>query len=289
MTAPPTSLRGRTAVVVVTRHRKGAVIGPVLEAALGVAWRELAEVDTDRFGTFSGEVPRTGTALDAAMAKIAAAFAAAPDAELAVASEGSFGPAPGIPWVASGHELVVLADREGRVRAVGRDATFETNFASLVVRSGAEAEGFLTKVGLPEHGVLVTAAEGGRPRPDRRVVKGLVSLDEARATLAEVLATHGEAALETDMRAHLNPTRRRAIARAAEDAARRAAVPCPGCGVLGFGRERLVPGLPCGDCGTPTGVPRAEELACGACPVREERPLASAAHAGPERCPRCNP
>ncbi|MBL7537713.1 hypothetical protein INQ15_25330, partial [Escherichia coli] len=68
-------------------------------------------IDTDRFGTFSRDVERTGSQLDAARAKIAAAFAEAPDAQFALASEGSFGPHPYIPFAPLAREIVVLADR----------------------------------------------------------------------------------------------------------------------------------------------------------------------------------
>lgn len=280
-------LRGRLAVIV-TKHAKGPVIGPILEAALGVRWSSEGGVDTDRFGTFAGEVARIGTPLEAAFAKVAAGFSAFPDAELMVASEGSFGPAPGIPWVAAGHELVVLADRDARVRAVGKDITFETNFAQKIISTEGEAHGFLEKVGLPDHGVIVLAAPDGRARPDLGVEKDLATADAALSAAVAMLARHGGAALETDMRAHRNATRRRAIARAAEDLARRAGTACPSCGVLGFGRERLVPGLPCEDCGTPTAEARAEESGCLACGARVERPL-DGGLAAAARCPSCNP
>jgi hypothetical protein len=281
------TLHGRP-LVVVTRHAKGHVIGPIFEATLGVRWSATEAVDTDRFGTFSGEVGRTGTPLEAALAKIAAGFLAIPDAALVAASEGSFGPAPGVPWVAAGHELVVLADRLGRVRAVGRDATFETNFAQAILAREDEARAFLAKISMPQHAVIVAAARDGRARPDLGVEKDLLAADAALDAVSAMCARHGQVSLETDMRAHRNATRRRSIARAAEDAARRAQAACPSCGVLGFGRERLVPGLACGDCETPTGVARAEELACAACGAREERPLDVVA-APAARCPACNP
>ncbi len=48
--------------------------------------------NTDRFGTFSRDIERTGSQLDAARAKIAAGFEYAPSARIGLASEGSFGP-----------------------------------------------------------------------------------------------------------------------------------------------------------------------------------------------------
>jgi len=49
--------KGRS-VVIATRHRKEAVIAPMLERGLGVHCLVSHDLDTDRFGTFSGEIAR---------------------------------------------------------------------------------------------------------------------------------------------------------------------------------------------------------------------------------------
>ena len=55
---------------VATSHAKEQVIGPVLEQALGLSgYAAITEVDTDRFGAFSGEVQRTLDPLAACEAK----------------------------------------------------------------------------------------------------------------------------------------------------------------------------------------------------------------------------
>ncbi|MDI1366436.1 MAG: hypothetical protein PSX79_16525 [bacterium] len=91
---------------------KDRAIGPVLEQGLGLRVALAMGLNTDRFGTFSRDVERTGSQLDAARAKIAAGFEYAPYARVGVASEGSFGPHPQIPFLPLGRELVLLIDRE---------------------------------------------------------------------------------------------------------------------------------------------------------------------------------
>ncbi len=90
-------------------HGKERAIGPVLAQGLGLRVALAMGLNTDRFGTFSREIERTGSQLDAARAKIAAGFEYAPYARVGFASEGSFGPHPYIPFLDLGRELVLPA------------------------------------------------------------------------------------------------------------------------------------------------------------------------------------
>ncbi|MBY0434905.1 MAG: hypothetical protein K2U26_12420, partial [Cyclobacteriaceae bacterium] len=56
-------------LVIATRHGKEKIIGPVLQEKLGVNIIVPDGFDSDQFGTFSGEVPRSGSALEAAEKK----------------------------------------------------------------------------------------------------------------------------------------------------------------------------------------------------------------------------
>lgn len=104
------TLRG-TLAVIATMHGKEPVIAEAL-APLALAYAAPpAGFDTDRFGTFTRDVARAGGQLDAARAKANAALAANPQARVAIASEGAFGPHPELPLLPGGHELVLLLDR----------------------------------------------------------------------------------------------------------------------------------------------------------------------------------
>lgn len=83
----------RTAVLA-TMHRKEDVIAPLLEQELGLQIVVPQNFNTDRFGTFSREVKRAGSQLEAARIKAQAAMQAT-GAAIALASEGAFGPPPG--------------------------------------------------------------------------------------------------------------------------------------------------------------------------------------------------
>lgn len=128
-----------------------------------------------------------------------------------------------------------------------------------------------------------------------QVHKGVATPADLRRTFEACRAASpsGVVRLETDLRAHLNPTRQRLIAAAAEDLAQRLRAVCPACAAPGYGREDVERGLPCRDCGAPTRQPIAEIFRCTACDHREHRPVAAASGVGlaadPAGCDSCNP
>jgi hypothetical protein len=86
-----------------------------------------------------------------------------------------------------------------------------------------------------------------------------------------MVSPHGRARLETDMRAHFNPTRMQSLAVLAGRLAQRLARQCPACGTPGFGRTGTRTGLLCEGCGTAAEMVVAEVFGCPACDYSEER------------------
>ena len=274
---PVPFLDGASAAIA-TMHGKETAIAPAL-TPLGLQCALLEGLDTDRFGTFSGTVPRAGTMLDAARAKTRAAFARC-DADFVIASEGAFGPHPAAPLLPGGRELIVFTHRETGVEIVETLTTFETNYVRLDFGPSADLEDFLARAGFPEHGLLAwpVGAEDGAPR----VLESQAGLDAALGD--------GLARLETDMRAHRNPTRMGEIARLAERLAARLSAACPKCNRPGFGVVEREPGLPCSYCGTPTLAIARERCACSWCGHEAVRGRADGRQtADPADCPVCNP
>lgn len=107
------------------------------------------------------------------------------------------------------------------------------------------------RIGFPTLGVIVMGIDAGRASLNCGLSKGIVSLDSLRATVARIIALYGAAALRSDMRAHLNPTRMRAIERATVDLVRSANSHCPSCRHPAYGVVERVPGLPCSECAEP--------------------------------------
>ncbi len=278
-----------TVAVLATMHGKERVIGPVLEPGLGLRVALAMGLDTDRFGTFRREIERPGTQLDAARAKIAAGFEYARYARVGIASEGSFGPHPYIPFLALGRELVLLIDRERGLELTGHFASPETNYGHTVVSDLEAAIAFAERSKFPGHGLIVMGWVDERPAPGFALFKDVVDHACLEEAVGQVVAKCGAAFIEADMRAHRNPTRMRAIERAASDLVRRFRSQCPACAHPGFDVTERIPGLPCEWCGEPTHAIRSEVSTYQACDYRQERPATCATTADPGSCESCNP
>jgi len=100
--------RGRQAVLA-TMHGKEAAVQPPFRDCLGLSVWTPPGLDTDALGTFTGETRRLGTITKTALVKARLGMAAA-SASIAIASEGSYGPHPHMPFVAVGIEIMVLVD-----------------------------------------------------------------------------------------------------------------------------------------------------------------------------------
>ncbi|MFN9547244.1 MAG: DUF6671 family protein [Cyanobacteriota bacterium] len=289
-----TPYRGVT-VALATRHGKERVIARALRHGLGAELLHVREVDTDALGTFCGGVPRQATALEACVAKAEAALAAGGTAH-AIASEGSFGPHPHLPMLAVGMEWLVFLDRHRGLTIREQGLSDRTNFAHRLVGE-AETSGpepalgkWLAQVGFPRHALMVRAHQE-RAGADG-VEKGLRRWEDLQVAIlrAAAASSDGLALVETDMRAHCNPTRMAAIRRLSFRLVRRLASPCPACHAPGWGVVEQRPGLPCADCGLPTTLTRALVWGCARCDHEEEKSRPDGLkRADPGRCDWCNP
>lgn len=275
--------------VLATMHGKEAVIAPVLRSGLGLDLVTAPGLDTDRFGTFTREIARPGSQMDAARRKVEAGFECLPQARLAIASEGTFVAHPHMPILPVGLEIVLLVDRDSGLEISGRDESMHTNFAHEAVDNPEAALSFARRVGFPRHGVVVLGVREGTPAPGLFVRKDAQDEAELAMAVAEAIQRCGAAHVESDMRAHRNPTRMAAIERAALDLVRRFSLRCPRCDHPGFDIVESIEGLPCALCGLPTRLPKAHVLRCERCSHSLVRLNSRGASAEPLHCGRCNP
>jgi len=270
-------------IALLTRHGKEQVLAPLLASVTGARVELVDDVDTDALGTFTREVPRAGSQLDAARRKAALAVAHS-GARFGLGSEGAFTHGP-FGLGSQNVELVVFADPESSLEIVGR-AVAPGLHQHGVVSTVAELAELARRAGFPDHG-LVVRPDGA---DDPRLRKGLRSWPELERAFEDARreSSTGTVFVENDLRAHQHPTRRAVIAHAGRDLVERLARRCPACHSPGFGPLAPVPGLPCRDCGAPTREALATELACPRCAHRERRPH-GAATAEPSCCDHCNP
>ncbi len=277
-------------VAMATMHGKEKALARPFRSLLGLELELPAGIDTDQLGSFDGLVPRQGGAEQACRRKALVGMAAL-GLPLGLASEGSFGAHPQLPFLAAGLEVMVFVDQERGLEIWERLIASRTNFDHRCAAELVELEGWLAQVGFPAHGLIVrpehpcSGAETllFKDLPDHQQLAG--AIDAAAAA-----SSNGRAQVETDMRAHRNPTRMVSLRVLATRLARRIASACPACAAPGWGQLDIVPGLPCGWCGTPTPLTLRERFGCVSCSHTEEHPRPDGlAEADPLHCPLCNP
>jgi len=275
---------GRRAALL-TMHGKEQAILPPLEKVFGDSVVVQNQFNTDIFGTFSREILRPGTQREAAVMKAEKAIELS-GLEIGISSEGSFVSHPAIPLLPWNMEMVLLIDKKEQLIISGEHGTAATNYAQRTVSNLAEAESFAKQALFPEHWVIVRPECDSHSAIQKNISSWQGLADAVKS--AQAKSNSGLVFIETDMRAHANPTRMAAIAKAAESLAQKLLSCCPSCGVPGFSVINMERGLPCEWCDIPTEEVKAYIYGCQKCGYTQMFPVEIAkARAG--RCSQCNP
>ncbi len=277
--------KGRTAALA-TMHGKEKVIEPLLKE-IGVNIIIPKGLNTDAFGTFTRDIDRAGNQLKAVRTKAHAALALS-GLDLAIASEGSFGADPQIPFIQSNFELILLIDTKNNLEIRGHYRSTETNMNGSYVSTIEEARNLAEKCGFPNHGVIVRKSEKSK----RHIYKDIVTyadLEQRVMKLLKRLFTR-KIYIETDMRAHRNPTRMQNITKATEDLIKNMKSLCPKCNTPGFVVVDVKRGISCNLCGRPTDRPNMLVYKCLKCDFSQDSPIVDApASVDAGECEYCNP
>lgn len=272
-------------VALLTQHGKEKVIAPVLEPALGCVVHHVDHFDTDQLGTFTRDVERPGSQLEAARrkARLGMTLSGLP---IGVASEGSFAPDPftGIfPW--NVEILVWLDDRLG-IEVVGM-AQGPAQSGHLQTADWEAVKHFALEEDFPSHQLVI------RPQSpdDPRMIKGIADWHALRASFDACVgqSDNGEVFVELDLRAFANPTRMSRIGEAAQDLLRRLQSNCPACSKPGYAITQQHGGLPCRVCKRPTATCMSLEWTCVSCEHRHTERRVDVLFAEPQNCGYCNP
>lgn len=272
-------------LLIATMHGKESVIAPILEKHLGVKCIVPSNFDTDFFGTFTGEIERETDPLTTARKKCLMALEYGL-ADMVLASEGSFGPHPLIPFMPADDEWLFFVDKKNDLEVFAREVSSATNFASAVVRNMRELMNFASRAQFPSHALIVRPSENDLSR----IVKGITDKDALQKLFLEYLAISGSAFVETDMRAMHNPSRMAVIEKATEKLVKKLTSTCPVCNTPGFSIADARLGLPCEICNTPTKTPMYYILRCTKCGFEsQEQPAHKKKFETPMFCNNCNP
>ena len=123
--------RGKQGVLA-TKHGKEAALRRPIRTALGMHLTVLLAFDTDRLGTFSGEIERVGSAKDTAIRKARFGITVT-SLPCGFASEGRFGPHLLFPFAGIGHKIIVFVDDVLGIEVIESLVFERTNFQYTVV------------------------------------------------------------------------------------------------------------------------------------------------------------
>jgi len=271
-------------LVIATKHQKETVIAQKAASRLGVLPFVAPALDTDLLGTFSGEVERTLDPLSAARKKCELAMELT-GADLAIASEGSFGPHPLNFLIPGDEEIVMLLDKKNGFEIAGKKVSIETNFGGQLCSTETELHAFADSSGFPSHGLILRDSKDGQ----KEIYKGICSREKLTAKFRVLVDRYGHAYAETDMRALFNPMRMKVIGEATDVMLEKALTLCERCSAPGFGITHVKAGLRCSQCGLPTKSTAAYVHTCSKCGFNREQKNSVKLVEEPMYCDFCNP
>ena len=270
-------------LLIATKHEK--VIAPLLEKELGVNCFVTKNFDTDILGTFTGEVERKDDPITTARNKCQMAMELN-NCDLAVASEGSFGPHPTMFFVNADEEWLVFIDKKNDLEIIARELSTETNFNGKEIKTENQLQEFAKQAIYPSHGLIVRKGKDDFTE----IVKGITDEEKLCNTFQHFISTYGMAYVETDMRTMYNPTRMKVIERATKKLVDKINSCCPECNTPGFGITNAKQGLPCMQCNFPTRSTISYIYTCKKCTCeKEEMYPHNKTTEDPMYCDICNP
>jgi len=272
-------------LVIATKHKKEEVIAPILKAAFDCDCFILPELDTDLLGTFTGEIERTNDPLTTARNKCLMAMELG-NCDMAIASEGSFGPHPGIGFINADDEIVLFIDKKHGIEIWARELSLETNFNGRQIFNLQELMAFANQTKFPGHSIILRESE----KDKSQIIKGLSDYESLESAFRKLCQNTGSVYAETDMRAMNNPSRMKVIETATKKLIEKILSKCPSCYQPGFSVSSVQAGLPCESCGFPTKSTLAYNYTCEACKHSEKKLFPHGKKKEePLYCDNCNP
>ncbi len=272
-------------ILIATKHKKEEVVAPMFKKEFNLNSRVVTNFDTDSLGTFSGEIKRLEDPLTTLRKKCLMSMEME-GADIAVASEGSFGPHPFYYFSPIDNELVIFIDKLNGIEIVASETSMNTNFSGRNVESFSDVLKFATDVKFPSHGIVLRKD----PNSNDDIFKGIVTYNDLKKAYDFLSLKYNSVYAETDMRAMYNPSRMLVIEKAFEKLVSKIKSHCPKCDVIGFDVEDVKYGLPCARCGYKTKSVLSHHYLCKHCGYSEDKLFPNnIITEDPMYCDMCNP
>lgn len=254
----------RTASVL-TKHGKEHVLNEILHPRVGLEIKHTDAYDTDLLGTFTLDVPRYGSQLDAARKKAQIGMGLI-GTDLGLANEGAFVADTYTGMASLNQELVILIDQALQLEITGFYIGPAQNNHSYVSNQ-EELEKFAHTALFPSHHLVIKPSDEYHPQS----IKNISNIKQLKDAFewASANSSKGIVYVENDLRAFANPTRMENIRQATIDLANKLNSLCPECQTPGYWIKDIQRGLPCNACGMPTNQEIAKIWGCLKCDYRD--------------------
>lgn len=252
-------------IILTTKHAKSIAAAPPFWDRLAAGMLEYT-TDTDLPGTLTGEAERGDSVYDCARRKCKMGLDIS-GVDYALASAGRFGFHPLIPFMPCYQEVLHFMDRKRGFQLSVSHVGEKTNYQMQVVEALEELEEFAAQAKFPSHALIARPNDPKYPTDATVIFEGITTQNELKTAVKESLrySRDRRAWVQTDMRAHMNPSRMAVIQEVADTLAQRLATTCPACGAPGWGSVRAERGLFCESCAEPTQKVVSEIFGCVLC------------------------
>ncbi|MBC7498062.1 hypothetical protein H7170_00295 [Candidatus Gracilibacteria bacterium] len=272
-------------LIIATKHKKETVMAPILEKELGVKCFIDESFDTDILGTFTGEIERKGTPIATLREKCIRAMKAN-NCDLGVASEGSFGSHPLIPFIHADDEGIIFIDSKNNIEIIAREISMSTNLNGKEIKNQKELTEFSESTKFPSHALILRKSR----KQNTDIYKGITEKTELDKIFDFLFSKYGSVYIETDMRAMYNPSRMLVIQKATENLIEKIKSLCPHCQMPGWGVTDVIKGLECSLCGNHTDSILSYIYECTHCHFKKEEMYPhKKTTEEPTYCGYCNP
>lgn len=272
-------------LLIATQHEKERCIGPIMKKNFEISYHTPKIFNTDCLGTFTGEIERIYDPVTTVKQKCLQAMEME-GFDLGIASEGSFGPHPSILFTPVNEEWMVLIDKRNNYEIIVKVISTDTNFGGVLIHNLQELKLFARSARFPTHGLIIRKNKSSKSD----IIKGLRSEQDLLEAFQRISRESSSIYVETDMRAHQNPTRMNTISNLTKKLVLKIKSRCPSCMAPGFGNQRVVPGLPCSFCGTATKSAYLLLITCPICQHETETKFPNGKQKeDPMYCEHCNP
>ena len=265
-------------VLLVSKHHKEQIIAPIL-SSIGIEIEVIENFDTDQFGTFAGEIPRIEGPKITVKEKCLQGLAHS-NMRIGLASEGSFGAHPFVPFLKANEEWLCYIDLDRQIEIYAKSLATEISDDLLTSKDKDQLMAFLSKYDFPHQGMVFKDLT-----QNKIIQKGI----QDQHVLFKLVSQFSNWQIETDLRAHQNPIRRKNIALAAQELVKRLTSLCPQCAHPDFWIKGYSGQLDCEWCGQATSSYRYQVYACDKCQHSEEIMRNDKKVEDPQYCQNCNP